>query len=845
MRFIFAGIAFLVSLACFGLGAWQIVQAQSSDHVTVAGSSTSGAPLIVVPSETLVDNAGSQAISIQGDGPIVAVVGRQGDIAGWIGDTAHDRAEIDDASGTLVFEAAEGAESTAPNPLGNDLWYEEYTGEGALEFETALPPGFALLVASTGDEAAPSQLSVSWPLDGRAPWSGPLLVLGIVFLLIALGLLLWALLSIRRSSRARRSGVDEGPIQLRPSTAPAPTDAPSDAPDAQLDPRDAPPQPDTQDAAATGTVPTVMVGQAHDDRRGADTPTDDRAWVDASADAADAHADAERAWDAPETRVNDTAPSPAALAESPSVTDDDRPADAVNPWAPTPTPTPEAPPLATHGVPPSVPPPAEATGAPEQPAPDEPAPASADPTAAAGPEVPEAPAEPTRASATVPTAASVDRPAPAYGIRTDEHASTGSTDGAPESDADDRDGDGDGDEPGGPTLPAPPATPAASQEDTSKWKRPRGRDRSKAPKRSFRLAAVLLVGGLGLTGCSAEMWPEALGGAEENPTATPTSTIDEALLQEGAALPAVNEEQLNRILEDARALADTADAALDPAGLDARFGGAALASREASYAALSADGSLPAMTPFPAGAVVYAVPQATNEWPRTVFAVVEMGEAGGEGAAPAALMLVQESARSPYRVEVLTQLAANVELPEAAPMAIGAPGIADIDSSLAVASGDLASQYGDIVLHGAESPYAAAFAIESDTFLPQVDQSYRDSKLAEIDLAASRLEFANRPAAHEPLGVGTLDGGAIVAITIEEIETFSARTQLATLSVTGRAAALAGTGESPYGFESIYSDQLLFYVPSAEAGGQVQFLGYSAVMTSARTLDESEVTYDS
>ncbi|MGO2112669.1 MAG: hypothetical protein ACTH31_13770, partial [Pseudoclavibacter sp.] len=193
----------------------------------------------------------------------------------------------------------------------------------------------------------------------------------------------------------------------------------------------------------------------------------------------------------------------------------------------------------------------------------------------------------------------------------------------------------------------------------------------------------------------------------------------------------------------------------------------------------------------------------------------------------------------------LTQLAANVELPEAAPMAIGAPGLSDVDGNLALASGDIAAQYGDVMLNGAESAYAGAFAIESDTFLPQVDQEYRDGKLAAIDLEASRLQFSNRPADVEPLGVGTLDGGAIVAVSIDELETFSARTQLATLSVTGRAAALAGAAESPFGFESIYTDQLLFYVPTAEAGGQVQFLGYSAIMTSARTLDESEVTYDS
>ena len=198
MRFILAAVSLVVSLALFGVGIFQIVAARAEDQVTAAGSTSNGAPLIVIPSETLVTHAGAQKIDIEGDGPVIAVVGRQGDVAAWVGTTTHDLAQIDPETGQMVFTPGEGSDATAPNPAGSDLWYEEYTGDGTLEVDASLPPGFAVLIASTGDTPAPGQLSITWPLDGRAPWSGPLLIAGAVFLLIALGLGLWGLIELRR-----------------------------------------------------------------------------------------------------------------------------------------------------------------------------------------------------------------------------------------------------------------------------------------------------------------------------------------------------------------------------------------------------------------------------------------------------------------------------------------------------------------------------------------------------------------------------------------------------------------------------------------------------------------------
>ena len=104
-----------------------------------------------------------------------------------------------------------------------------------------------------------------------------------------------------------------------------------------------------------------------------------------------------------------------------------------------------------------------------------------------------------------------------------------------------------------------------------------------------------------------------------------------------------------------------------------------------------------------------------------------------------------------------------------------------------------------------------------------------------------KLDFGVRPGQQAPIGAATLDEGAIVAVTLEETERLSAKTELASISVNGSTAALAGTAQSRSGFDKVYTDQLLFYVPPASSDGQVRLIGYSQTLTSARQLDPSEV----
>ncbi|PPG34345.1 hypothetical protein C5E10_06510 [Pseudoclavibacter sp. RFBG4] len=783
MRFILAAIAFLGSAALLVVGWLQVTEARAADTVVATGTLTQESPLLVIPSDTLIEHAGTQSITIRGDGPIRVAIGRQADIAGWVGTTQHEIVTLDDTSGALVFTPGEASpdETTAPNILGNDLWFEEYEGEGQLEMQQTLPVGFALLVQSDGEASAPNEVSISWPLDGRAPMAGPLLLGGGVLLLISLGLLLWALLSMRRRSKPQRQAREEVDSEI-PVAVPA------------------------ADGATAATPAFSFEGSTQAANDGLDS-----------------------------SEVDPIEQSQSVVAESVRLSEEDvrtaeadherfRPVDeAVPSWAPPATVDAEDQQPQAAAFPSFRAPSAEAPAS--NPAPGAPdAPAVDDPFSWSGQE--EATSSDAGAAPAEPAAPPMDNDAD-----------------KPDADEPDDDSTGGGEPPAG-GAPGPDATapsgdaPAA---EPQQWRRPRGRDRSQAPKRLFRLIPVLLVGSIALSGCSADFWPEQFGGSTSAPTTpTPTSSIDQALLTEGEALPAVNAQQLTEILDDAAKLAQEADAANNADGLAPRFTQAAYQERAAEYQAKAADNALPGPAAFPTGEIVYAVPQASEAWPKSIFVV---REAGGETpTAPFGMMLTQSSARDGYKVASIVQLTPDVTLPEAAPVEIGAPGIDGLAQPLVIAPEELAAAYADVISNGDGSQFAALFSPDGDSLRTQIADA-RATVSGEIDANAARIEFQTRASDDPPFGVQTLDGGAIIAVSIEEVEKLSARTQLATLSVQGRTAALAGASSSSLGFETLYTNQLMFYVPSEATGGAVQLLGYANTMTGARQLNANEVTY--
>ncbi|MGO1545215.1 MAG: hypothetical protein ACTHXA_12850 [Gulosibacter sp.] len=784
MRFILAAVAFVASVVLLAIGGVQYAQASNVSEVTAIGESESAAPLTVISHDTLASRAGTQSVEISGEGEIFVAVGRTDDVQAWVGDTLHNTVTLNEAvetenEHTLALDFAEaGTEPTAPSPAGNDLWFEEHTGEGTLSLDLVVSPGYSLLIASDGTQPAPQNIEVSWPFGGYAPMVGPMLSAGGLLLAIAIGLLVWAI--IHRRNRKRAQALAE------------------------------------KRAAEKSKKTAVAGGQAADEETAHEVVDSDAEWSPVAWDTSEAEEQQ------PTVKIT-TVPPPVAGVQEDTVQEDTGRADLGEQAA---------------ADAPAQDEPMQADPTPDEHSPFAPQPASvpAEHTPAEHEAQPEA-AVPVAAQAGTTTDAGEDVDSGSMPVADSVSDTNAASDTAAESDT-----DADSDRGPGPSSGSTTGTSGtgASAADESKWRRPRGRDRTNAPKRQFFLAPLMAVTVLTLAGCAPQYWPAEWTDTEIAPTGTPTSSVEAALIEEGAMPPTVNEAQLTEIVTNAGELAAEADAAQDASILEPRFTADALQHRTAIYEAQQLDSEIAGPEPFPSGDIAYAIPEATDSWPRVVFVVVSPAEDAPEGSTPAALMLVQESARDNFKIGSLTELAAGVTLPEAAPVSVGAPSLANHEEPLVMPAEEIAAAYADVIANGDSSEFAAMFNPENDTLRSQVNDAYRESLAEELDPEVVTIDFAYAGTDTAPVGITSIDGGAIVSVSITETETLEAANDRALITVSGRTAVLSGVETSETGFVRTYTDQLLFYVPSEATGGPIQFLGVSQAMTDAQELTEEE-----
>ncbi len=234
MRFVVAIVAFVLAAAAIGLGVAQ--RTVLAGPASVSSSVVTGdAPLTIIDATTLNANAGTQSISVEGDGDIVLAYGRTADVMAWVGEAGYNAIGWDPETRELTTEVVRGSEAAAdvPSVAGSDLWLREFTGTDVLTRKINAPEGISVIIgldpaASDGTEvtdeapvetteegaggadaaaepSSPLDVSITWPLDNSAPVSGPLIVGGIVLLLGGLGAFLWALVHARGRRGPRRS----------------------------------------------------------------------------------------------------------------------------------------------------------------------------------------------------------------------------------------------------------------------------------------------------------------------------------------------------------------------------------------------------------------------------------------------------------------------------------------------------------------------------------------------------------------------------------------------------------------------------------------------------------------
>lgn len=209
MRLVSAILILLTSIMALGSGialrtVWagpdSIVKSVNIDHT---------APAVLIDGNTLTAYPGRQtitAIDDQGDpeSGVVLVYGRSTDVIAWVTPARFTAVRHNQETGELYAVPRLGQESTLPNPLGSDLWLDQYRETDAVRTSLTADSGITVAVFADGERAAPESIEISWPLDNVSPVSGVLVALGIVAMAVGFVLLGLALTDVRRRRGPRR-----------------------------------------------------------------------------------------------------------------------------------------------------------------------------------------------------------------------------------------------------------------------------------------------------------------------------------------------------------------------------------------------------------------------------------------------------------------------------------------------------------------------------------------------------------------------------------------------------------------------------------------------------------------
>ncbi|WP_227530883.1 glycosyl transferase [Microbacterium tenebrionis] len=333
---------------------------------------------------------------------------------------------------------------------------------------------------------------------------------------------------------------------------------------------------------------------------------------------------------------------------------------------------------------------------------------------------------------------------------------------------------------------------------------------------------ALGLAGLMFAGCSSDSWPQF---DAATPTPTPTQTV---ITPENQKPPAVTQAQASRILQSISATIEQADADRDIDLAGTRLSGMALDARSTDYTLRGtlADREPPAA--IPTEAIEVLLPQATDEWPRTVLVLSK--SKSDDTIAPTILTMTQADPWSNYMVTNIAEMQASTEIPQLAPAWLGTSLITENAAAfLTLAPDELATAFADVVDSGEKSEYYGSFdpvALSLADSIVQsrnaVTQALADGGAAETSQAAFDVAPSDDPA----VAMATLDSGAIVAVSLVDQEKITPKTSDAVIRFgeNPEAKALTGAEEASNGVVTTYGLQLFFSVPSQGSTEQVRLL---------------------
>ncbi len=214
VRFVWAVVAFVIAAAMIGAGIAQRTVFQGPSEATESIQTDGSTAYTLIDGAVLGSLPGAQSLRVAGEGEVFVSYGRTSDMKAWLADVPYTAVTPGQENGVQtalvpasVTAPASDATTTARTPVGSDLWLDEYQQTGSLSTTLQLPADMSVLVASDGTAPAPTDVSVTWPIDNSTPWAGPLIAGGAVALLAGIVLYLLGIRHVRRSRRPRRKGL--------------------------------------------------------------------------------------------------------------------------------------------------------------------------------------------------------------------------------------------------------------------------------------------------------------------------------------------------------------------------------------------------------------------------------------------------------------------------------------------------------------------------------------------------------------------------------------------------------------------------------------------------------------
>ena len=254
---ILGGVLVLLGLAAAALGVASATVWRDTDTVVATATPVGDGTFVVTDPGVLGLVGGDVTVSasVPEGQKVTLAVGRDVDVAGWVGNDPYSRvtglSDWDNLSVAAGKPAAEDAKTNevpdpGPDPAGSDMWVAEVSDENSATLRWSDRPGrWTLLAAGVGEGAAAPTLELTWPRTVTTPYLWPGVGVGAALVVVGAVLLVLG----NRRVRAERADGEDGPSHDEP------TDLHGDGPSTGVAAPFAPVRGDDRDVAAPGTTP--------------------------------------------------------------------------------------------------------------------------------------------------------------------------------------------------------------------------------------------------------------------------------------------------------------------------------------------------------------------------------------------------------------------------------------------------------------------------------------------------------------------------------------------------------------------------------------------------------------